>query len=207
MGCSIIKWFQKKAPAAPDDMKYLIVGLGNMGADYEDTRHNVGFAVVDLIAAEAGERFRNEVHGDLALVRHKGRAYHLLKPSTFMNLSGKAVRYWMQKLAIKPENLLVITDDLNLDFGNVRIRKKGSDGGHNGLRHIQEILNTTDYNRMRIGIGSNFSKGRQVNYVLGKWSEDERAGLQDILSHAAAGVFAFGTLGMDEAMNKYNLKK
>ena len=116
-------------------------------------------------------------------------------------------RYWMQKLAIKPENLLVITDDLNLDFGNVRIRKKGSDGGHNGLRHIQEILNTTDYNRMRIGIGSNFSKGRQVNYVLGKWSEDERAGLQDILSHAAAGVFAFGTLGMDEAMNKYNLKK
>lgn len=201
------KFFQKNASTADNAMKYLIVGLGNMGAEYDDTRHNVGFAVVDYIAAESGATFKNDSHGDIAIVKNKGRSYYLLKPSTYMNLSGKAVRYWLQKLAIKTENILIITDDLNLEFGFVRIRKKGSDGGHNGLKSIQELLNTIDYNRMRIGIGNNFSKGRQVNYVLGKWTETESTQLPDLLKHASAAVFTFGALGIDEAMNKYNLKK
>lgn len=187
-------------------MKYLIVGLGNMGRDYEGTRHNIGFEVVDYLAAESGASWKDDTLGDLTVIKHKGRSFHLLKPSTFMNLSGKAIRYWGQKLKIPNENLLVITDDININFGEFRIRKKGSDGGHNGLKSIQEMLGTVDYPRMRIGVGSNFSKGRQVNYVLGKWTEGEKAHLPAVLKHAAEAVFCFGSLGIEQAMTRYTKK-
>lgn len=200
------KWFCKNKEIEFDLMKYLIVGLGNMGAEYENTRHNIGFSVLEHLARQKEASFKDDLHGDLANFRHKGRTYYLLKPSTFMNLSGKAVRYWTQKLSIAPENLLIITDDLNINFGDVRIRKKGSAGGHNGLSHIEQLLGHSNYNRMRLGIGGNFSKGHQVNFVLGKWNESEKAGLDAILSHAANAILDFGTMGMDETMNRYNKK-
>ena len=200
------RWFRKKKEITFDPMKYLIVGLGNMGRDYEGTRHNIGFEVVEYLAKEHTAPWKDDTYGDLTVIKHKGRTFHLLKPSTFMNLSGKAVRYWCQKLKIANENLLIITDDINIQFGEFRIRKKGSDGGHNGLKNIQEILGTIDYARMRIGVGSNFSRGRQVNYVLGKWNEDEKAQLSDILKHAADAVLCFGTLGIEQAMTKYTKK-
>lgn len=185
-------------------MKYLIVGLGNIGSDYVGTRHNIGFDVADHLCKAGEGSWRNDTHGDLAEVKHKGRTLILLKPNTYMNLSGKAVRYWMQKEKIQPENLMVICDDLNLDFGKIRIRPNGSDGGHNGLKSIQELLGSTTYPRMRMGIGSQFSKGKQVNFVLGKWSEDEAAELPHIITRAAEAVHAFAGIGIDRAMNLYN---
>lgn len=182
-------------------MKYLITGLGNIGYEYEGTRHNIGFEVVDFICKKFEGSWRSDHHGDLAEVKYKGRTLILLKPGTYMNLSGKAVRYWLQKEKIPLENSLVILDDLNLVFGKQRLRAKGSDGGHNGLKSIQEMLGTDAYPRLRIGIGDNFSKGRQVNYVLGKWSEDEKAGLPLILEKAAEVVQTFVTIGIERAMN------
>ncbi len=198
--------FRKKDKHEDEGMKYLIAGLGNMGAEYDGTRHNVGFEVLDYLASEAGVSFKHEHLGDLAIVKHKGRAFYLLKPSTYMNLSGKAVRYWLQKLSLKQENLLVITDDLNIKFGSIRIRPNGSDGGHNGLKHINETFGNHVYARMRIGIGDSFSRGRQVDYVLGKWDKKEMEEITDILKHASSAVFAFGTLGITETMNKYTKK-
>lgn len=185
-------------------MKYLIVGLGNMGSDYDGTRHNIGFDVVDQICKSLEGSWRLDTHGDLAEVKYKGRTLILLKPNTYMNLSGKAVRYWLQKEKIQPENLMIITDDLNLDFGKTRIRPSGSDGGHNGLKSIQELLATTTYPRLRMGIGSTFSKGKQVNFVLGKWSNDEAAELPNIIERAAEAVKTFASIGIDRAMNLYN---
>jgi len=182
-------------------MKYLITGLGNVGYEYENTRHNVGFDVVNRLCQQLEGTWRDDHHGERAEVRHKGRTIILLKPNTYMNLSGKAIRYWLQKEKIPVENSLVVCDDLNLDFGKLRLRAKGSDGGHNGLKSIQELLGTTEYPRLRVGIGSDFGRGKQVNYVLGKWSDDEAAELPNILEKSAETIKAFVTIGVERAMN------
>jgi len=204
----IAKLFQQIfKKTVPDPMKYLIVGLGNMGPEYEDTRHNVGFEVVDTLAGLFDVAFKNETLGDLAEFRHKGRTFVLLKPSTYVNRSGKAVRYWLQKKKIQKSNLLVILDDLNLPFGKQRLRAKGSDGGHNGLKDIDQMTGGNNYARLRIGIGNVFFKGQQVNYVLGKWSEDEKQKLPEILKQAAETAKSFGTIGLAHTMNRFNKKE
>jgi len=182
-------------------MKYLITGLGNVGYEYEGTRHNIGFEAVDFLCKNLEGNWRSDHHGELAEVKFKGRTLILLKPNTYMNLSGKAIRYWVQKEKIPLENCLVVLDDLNLVFGKQRLRPKGSDGGHNGLKNIQELLGTDAYPRLRIGIGNNFSKGRQVNYVLGKWTEDEKAELPRILEKAAEVIKTYATIGLERAMS------
>jgi peptidyl-tRNA hydrolase, PTH1 family len=187
-------------------MKYLIAGLGNIGAEYQDTRHNIGFSVVDALAEANDATFKNETLGAIAEFRHKGRTFILLKPSTFMNRSGKAVNYWMQKQKIAPENLLVVLDDLNLPFGKQRLRPNGSDGGHNGLKDIDLVLGNNHYARLRIGISDNFAKGRQADYVLGKWTADEHKQLPDILQYALDTVAAFGTIGLGLTMTQFNKK-
>ncbi len=187
-------------------MKYLIAGLGNMGAEYDHTRHNIGFEVVDALAAQFEVSFKNDTLGDLARFRHRGRTFVLLKPSTFMNRSGKAVRYWLQKEKIDADRLLVIIDDLNIPFGQVRLRGKGSDGGHNGLKDIDQQLGSNNYARLRIGIGNDFSRGRQVDYVLGKWSDEENRVLPAIMDHDKETHLDFATIGLQNAMNQYNRK-
>lgn len=185
-------------------MKYLIVGLGNPGAEYRDTRHNIGFKLLDALCGASNAVFSPDRYGDTATVKFKGRTLVLLKPMTFMNLSGKAVRYWMEKENIGPDNMLVVTDDLALPFGTLRIRKKGSDGGHNGLKHITEIIGHTNWARLRFGIGNEFAKGRQVDYVLGEWDDDECARLQERMNRACEALLAFTTMGIDRTMNVYN---
>ncbi|MEO1263699.1 MAG: aminoacyl-tRNA hydrolase [Bacteroidota bacterium] len=187
-------------------MKYLIAGLGNMDPEYDHTRHNIGFEVVDFLAKEFDVPFKNDTLGDIAEFKHKSRTFVLLKPSTYMNRSGKAVRHWLTKKNIKKENLLVVLDDLNLPFGKLRLRKKGSDGGHNGLKDIDQLTGGNNYARLRIGIGNDFHKGQQANYVLSKWTGDEADQLPAILNKAADGVKAFGTLEMRFAMNQVNGK-
>ena len=186
------------------EMKFLIVGLGNMHPDYNGTRHNVGFEVVDMLAQEFDGTFKSESLGDLALIKHKGRHIYLLKPSTYMNRSGKAVRYWMQKLKIKIDHVMIVVDDINLDFGKLRMRSKGADGGHNGLKDIQNILATSKYPRLRFGIGDNFLKGRQVDFVLGQWSNKELDELGAYLDNAAQAILSFVSIGLGHTMNKYN---
>ena len=183
---------------------YLVAGLGNIGAEYADTRHNVGFMVLDAWAASADATFQTARYGDIAKVSFKGRRITLLKPSTYMNLSGNAVRYWMNELGLPMENLIVICDDLNLPFGTLRMRKKGSDGGHNGLKNIQELLETTDYPRIRIGIGNNFKKGGQVDFVIGPMSREEKEAMPEICNKVIEGIKAFTTIGPDRAMNSFN---
>ena len=167
-----------------DPMKYLVVGLGNMGPDYDDTRHNVGFEFVDYLGEKHEKVFQNDRLGDVLEYKQKGRTIILLKPSTYMNRSGKAVKYWMEKKKILRENVLIVLDDLNIDYGKIRLRLKGSDGGHNGLKDIAQSLGGSNYSRLRIGIGSDFSKGRQVDFVLGKWSSEERDKLPALLKEA-----------------------
>ncbi|MCH4822231.1 aminoacyl-tRNA hydrolase [Gramella lutea] len=186
--------------------KFLIVGLGNIGPKYENTRHNIGFKILDELAREKDLTFETQKLGDVASFRFKGRTFILLKPSTYMNLSGKAVNYWMQKEKISLENLLVVTDDLNLPFGTLRLKTKGSDGGHNGLKDIQSQLNTTKYNRFRFGISDEFSKGNQVNYVLGEWDEHEESKLPERLKKSAELIQSFGTAGVSNTMNTFNGK-
>lgn len=188
-------------------MNYLIAGLGNIGAEYADTRHNVGFMTLDAWANDAGVTFQTQRYGDIAEISFKGRKLTLLKPSTYMNLSGNAVRYWMNKLNIPVENILVICDDLNLPFGTLRMRKKGSDGGHNGLKNIQELLETQDYPRIRIGIGNNFQKGGQVNFVIGSMTDEEKAAMPEICKSVISGIKDFVTIGPDRAMNIFNTVK
>ncbi|MBL7827095.1 MAG: aminoacyl-tRNA hydrolase [Saprospiraceae bacterium] len=188
-------------------MKYLITGLGNVGYEYDGTRHNIGFEVLDHLCKGLEGEWKADHHGDKAEVKWKGRTLILLKPNTYMNLSGKAIRYWLQKEKLTAENSLTICDDLNLDFGKLRLRGKGSDGGHNGLKNIQELLGSDEYPRLRVGIGSNFSKGKQVHFVLGKWSEDEKAELPHVLEHCAEVIKTFVTLGMERAMNSTTPKK
>ncbi len=201
-----LKKLFNKEETEPDPMKYLIVGLGNPGSKYDGTRHNVGFEIIDALADEHEVEFEDVTHGFMGEFKFKGRTFVLLKPTTYMNLSGKAVRYWMQKKKITKENILIVLDDLNIDFGRMKIRGKGSDGGHNGLKHINEILGHNNYTRLRIGIGDDFKKGRQVNFVLGEWSEDELAGLHDIRDRASACIKMFATAGLSHAMNEYNKK-
>lgn len=196
--------FSNSPTAEPDPMKYLIAGLGNMDPDYDHTRHNVGFEVVDFLAKEFDVVFKNDTLGDIAEFKHKGRTFVLLKPSTYMNRSGKAVRHWMTKKNILKENLLVVLDDLNLPFGKLRMRNKGSDGGHNGLKDIDQMTGGNNYARLRIGIGNEFHKGQQVDYVLGKWTSEEAEQLPAILKKAAEGVKAFGTLEFRFAVNQVN---
>lgn len=188
-------------------MNYLVVGLGNIGSEYAGTRHNVGFMVLDAWAKASNIVFRTERYGDVAEVSFKGRNITLLKPSTYMNLSGNAVRYWVAKLKLPMENLIVICDDLNLPFGTLRMRKKGSDGGHNGLKNIQELIGTQEYPRIRIGIGNNFQKGGQVNFVIGEMSEEEKNAMPEICEQVINGVKAFTTIGIDRAMNSFNTAK
>lgn len=187
-------------------MKYLIAGLGNIGAEYAYTRHNVGFQVVDLLAQDAGAAWEPEHLGAVARVKHKGRTLVLLKPSTYMNRSGKAVRYWLQKEKIETSNLLVILDEINLPFGKQRLRPSGSDGGHNGLKDIDAMLGHNNYARLRIGIGADFPKGRQAEFVLSDWNEEEQAKLPEILKTAAETVRSFVAIGLQQTMNLYNKK-
>jgi PTH1 family peptidyl-tRNA hydrolase len=186
--------------------KFLIVGLGNIGDKYTNTRHNIGFKIIDEVADEYNVTFETEKLGDVATFRFKGRTFILLKPSTFMNLSGKAVKYWMDKENIAIDNLLVVTDDLNIDFGTIRIKAKGSDGGHNGLKDIQEKLGTNTYPRFRFGVGSDYSKGRQVDYVLGEWNKEETSLLIERLPMSAKIITSFGTAGLANTMNTFNGK-
>jgi PTH1 family peptidyl-tRNA hydrolase len=185
-------------------MKYLIVGLGNKGAEYAETRHNIGFKVVDELANAASVSFQNETLAHIARIKYKGKQLILVKPTTYMNLSGKAVNYWMQKEKIDKTNLLVIVDDLNFDFGTVRLKPRGSDGGHNGLKDIQAVLNGTEYPRLRVGISRPEQKGVQVDYVLGEWSEEENKQLNEIISKSADAIKKFISLGISLAMNEIN---
>jgi PTH1 family peptidyl-tRNA hydrolase len=186
--------------------KFLIVGLGNIGAEYVNTRHNIGFKIVDYVASKHDVPFETAKLGAVAEFSIKGRKLILLKPNTYMNLSGKAVQYWMQKENIAKENVLVITDDLNLAFGTIRIKSKGTDGGHNGLKNIQLILNTSEYPRFRFGISDAFKKGQQVDYVLGEWDETEKEKLPERFEMAKKIVESFALAGLNETMNSYNGK-
>ena len=190
-----------------DNMKkFLIVGLGNIGPKYENTRHNIGFKILDFLAKKEDLTFESNKLGDVTTYKLKGRTFILLKPSTFMNLSGKAVRYWLEKEKTPLENLLVLTDDLNLPFGTFRVKTKGSDGGHNGLKDIQLILNTTKYNRFRFGISDTFSQGKQTDYVLGKWISEEEKLLPERLEKAIEAIKSFGLAGITNTMNSFNGK-
>ena len=186
--------------------KFLIVGLGNIGAEYVNTRHNIGFKIVDFLAKKEGVSFETVKLGALAEYKFKGRTFLLLKPNTYMNLSGKAVQYWMEKEKIPLENIFVITDDLNLSFGSIRIRLKGSDGGHNGLKNINLVLNTQTYARFRFGISDEFKKGKQVDYVLGDWDDNEKAALPERLEIASEIIKSFGTAGLENTMTSFNGK-
>jgi len=184
--------------------KFLIVGLGNIGDDYANTRHNIGFKILDFFAKQESLSFETQKLGDMAVYKLKGRRFILLKPSTYMNLSGKAVVYWMNKENVTLDNLLVITDDLNLPFGTIRLKTKGSDGGHNGLKDIQDKLQTINYNRFRFGISDTFSKGRQIDYVLGEWTEEENQKLTERLEKSVELIKSFGTAGVNITMNAFN---
>lgn len=186
--------------------KFLIVGLGNIGDKYANTRHNIGFRVLDALAEKEDLKFETQKLGDLTTYKFKGRTFILLKPSTYMNLSGKAVLYWLTKEKVPLENLLIITDDLNLPFGQLRLKTKGSDGGHNGLKDTQHKLQTSKYNRLRFGISDEFNKGRQVDYVLGEWTDEESQKLSERLDKCIEVIKSFGTAGVNNTMNTYNGK-
>lgn len=185
-------------------MKYLIVGLGNIGDEYKDTRHNIGFAVLDAMALASNTSFTDRRYGALCQAKYKGRDLILLKPSTFMNLSGNAVHYWLKKENIPIENMLVIVDDIALPLGVIRMRPKGSDGGHNGLAHISNVLSTNDYARIRIGIGNSFRKGSQVNYVLGNWSPEEKKFMEERTGIVIEMIKSFAFAGLELTMTSFN---
>jgi PTH1 family peptidyl-tRNA hydrolase len=187
-------------------MKYLIVGLGNPGSKYAETRHNIGFKVVEAIAKELEGVFSIQKTAEVAHVKFKGRTLILVKPTTYMNLSGKAVNYYLQQEKIPRENLMIITDDLALPFGKLRLKGKGSDGGHNGLKDIQATLNSQEYARLRFGVGNDFHKGQQVDYVLGEWSQEERETLLDRIQVATEFIKGFATIGLNMTMTNWNNK-
>lgn len=187
-------------------MKYLIVGLGNIGSEYAGTRHNIGFMIADALAAKADATFKGERYGDIARKRIKNKQLVILKPNTYMNLSGNAVRYWKEKENIPVENILVLVDDLDLPFGSVRIRPSGSDAGHNGLKNIAQMLGTASYPRLRFGIGHDFPRGCQIDYVLGKFPEEQRNLLPERLNVAVEAIEEFVLAGIGNAMCKFNNK-
>ena len=186
---------------------YLVVGLGNIGPEYAKTRHNMGFMVLDAWAQASDTSFNTQRYGDMAVLTVKGRTLYLLKPSTYMNLSGNAVRYYLQKLPVTEERLIVICDDINLPFGTIRMRKNGSDGGHNGLRNIAEMIGTEDYCRIRMGVGHDFHEGEQVDYVLGELSDEEREEMPELCKKVSQGVLDWIFVGAERAMNVLNTKK
>lgn len=188
-------------------MSYLLAGLGNVGDKYDDTRHNVGFHVVERLADKFEVKFHLGRHAYISSFKHKGRSIYMIKPTTYMNLSGKAVRYWMTEMKIKRENLLVILDDLDLDYGRVKLKTKGSHGGHNGLKDIDATLGDNKYARLRFGIGDNFPRGKQVDYVLGKWSNSEYADLSEHTEKAAQACLDFCSIGAQRTMESLNRKK
>ena len=199
----------KSAESEEQEMKYLIVGLGNVGSEYDGTRHNIGFMVLDEMVRQARENNVNvswslERRAYRAELRLKGRTLVLVKPTTYMNLSGEAVRYWLQQEKIPVENLLVVVDDIALPLGTLRMKKQGSAGSHNGLGNIEALLGHTNYCRLRIGVGNNFSRGRQIDYVLGQFSPEERAELDPRIERACEAVRCFATMGVERAMNAYN---
>jgi len=189
-----------------DLKKILIVGLGNPGAEYKYTRHNIGFLTADRLAEKLKTDFKTERYGDVAIGRYRGKRFTILKPNTYMNLSGKAVRYWLEKEKISLENIMIITDDVNLDFGVLRMRPKGSDGGHNGLKNIQELLQTNQYPRLRFGVGKDYPRGAQADYVLGRWTEEQMKELPEIIDKASDALIAFAQEGLQRTMNKFNTK-
>jgi PTH1 family peptidyl-tRNA hydrolase len=205
---NILKFFFNKQLETKQEVmkKFLIVGLGNIGEVYANTRHNIGFQVLDALAKDQESRFETEKLGDVSRFRHKGRTFILVKPSTYMNLSGKAVKYWMTQEKILAENICIVTDDIHIDFGSIRIKTSGSAGGHNGLKDIQEKLNTQQYNRFRFGVGGNYSKGRQADFVLGQWTKEEESKLIERIPIATNAILSFGTDGINNTMNKFNGK-
>ena len=204
---ALSKLFGKKQPEVDPGMNYLVAGLGNIGAEYASTRHNMGFMVLDAWSEASNTPFSTQRYGDIAEVSFKGRKFYLLKPSTYMNLSGNAVRYWVDKLKLPLENLIVVCDDINLPFGTVRMRKNGSDGGHNGLKDIEYRLGTTNWSRIRIGVGNDFHPGSQVDYVLGQFDEEQKAVIPDICAKVIEGIKNYSTIGPDRAMNFLNTRQ
>lgn len=187
-------------------MKYLVIGLGNPGDKYVNTRHNIGFKVVEAFAEEREGKFALDKQAEVTKVKFKGRTIVLIKPTTYMNLSGKAVNYWMQQEKIPIENILVITDDIALPFGKLRMKGKGSDGGHNGLKDIQATLNTANYARLRFGVGNDFHPGQQADYVLGEWDKQESAALEERIKTATEFIKGFVTIGLNRTMSNWNNK-
>ena len=205
---NIFKFFSKNQTESKQEVmkKFLIVGLGNIGDTYVNTRHNIGFQVLDALAKDQEVSFETEKLGDITRFRHKGKLFILLKPSTYMNLSGKSVKYWMNQEKISLENLCIVTDDVHIDFGVIRIKIKGSAGGHNGLKDIQDKLNTQQYNRFRFGVGGNYARGRQADFVLGSWTKEEESQLIERIPIATKAIIAFGTDGINNTMNNDNGK-
>ena len=189
------------------EKEYLVVGLGNIGPEYARTRHNIGFMVLDAWAQASNAVFKTCRYGDMAEIHIKGRIFYLLKPNTYMNLSGNAVRYWVDMLDLAPGHLMVVCDDINLPFGSVRMRKSGSDGGHNGLKNIEETLGTRDYTRIRMGVGHEFAQGAQIDYVLGTLSDEEKSQMPELCQRVIQGVKDWIFVGSDRAMNVLNTKK
>ena len=187
-------------------MKYLIAGLGNVGDEYTNTRHNIGFKILDALAKASNISFEDKRYGFIGRLKYKGRIFILLKPSTYVNLSGLAVNFWVKKEKLSLDNFLAVVDDVSIPFGSLRIRPKGGDAGHNGLAHINQILGTNNFPRLRFGIGDDFPTGTQVNYVLGEWSREEEENLPEIIRHATEMILAFGTIGLELTMTKYNIK-
>lgn len=200
----IISFFQKEKEIAMK--KFLIVGLGNIGEKYKNTRHNVGFKILDTLAKNEKVTFETKKLGDITRFRYKGRTFILLKPNTYMNLSGKAVKYWLNLEKIPLENILVITDDLNLSFGTIRLKPKGSAGGHNGLININEQLQTQNYSRLRFGVGAEFKNGRQVDYVLGEWNQEETSNLNERIEISTKAITSFALAGIANTMSEFNGK-
>ena len=188
-------------------MKYLIAGLGNIGPEYKNTRHNIGFQILDALAEASNISFNDKRYGFVAEYKYKARTFILLKPSTYMNLSGRAVNYWMKKENIPIENMLVLVDDLALPFGTIRVRAKGGAGGHNGLENINQTLGRNDYARLRFGIGDNFHQGFQVDYVLGEWDRNEKKELPEKIDNCIEIIQSFGTIGTERTMNFFNKRK
>jgi PTH1 family peptidyl-tRNA hydrolase len=185
-------------------VKYLIVGLGNIGEEYENTRHNIGFWILDALARASNISFSDKRYGAIAELKYAGRILILLKPTTFMNLSGRSVQYWMQKEKIEPDKVLILVDDLALPLGKIRMRLKGGDAGHNGLKSIHQILGSPDYVRLRFGIGSNFSRGHQIDYVLGRWSAEEEVIVNSKMELCTEMIKAFVTMEVGRVMTQYN---
>ena len=193
-----------KPEPAVSDKCFLVAGLGNLGAEYAATRHNIGFMILDAWAQASNVVFEPGRYGEMAVVRDKGREIRLLKPSTYMNLSGNAVRYWLNKLEIEPDHLMVLCDDLNLPFGTLRLRGSGSDGGHNGLKNIQELLGTQAYPRLRVGIGNDFLRGRQIDFVLGEFLPEQQERIPELAKNVISGIRTWCFVGLGTAMNQLN---